>query len=328
MLKKNIINYLHRFDSLNKYFSGIATIFMLHRVSPFETDKLLPNENMKISPEFLEKIIIELREKKYEFISLDRLSQILGNKEKVEKKIVFTLDDGYKDNYELAYPVFKKYNVPFTIYITTSFPEKSAVLWWYVLEDLIIANNQLTLSNGKKYICGTTQEKINAFMEIREIIISFAPNEFLKKLNELFANYSVNWYKYSNVLTMSWEDIQKLSQDELVTIGGHTTNHFALNMLSKDEVVKEVLDANQLIELKTGKKVNHFSYPFGSRKEIGKREFDIIKSLNFKTSTTTRNGNIYYAHNGFMECMPRVMLIENFDIQELGNIRRKKVVTE
>ena len=300
---------------------------MLHRVSPFEKDKLFPNENMKISPEFLEKIILELKDKKYEIISLDRLFQILQNNEKVEKQIVFTLDDGYKDNYEIAYPIFKKYNVPFTIYITTSFPEKSAVLWWYALEDFLITKNEVTLSDGKKYICRTKQEKTDTFMKIREIIISFEPNAFLKKLNELFSNYCINWYKYSNELTMNWEDIQNLSQDEIVTIAGHTSNHFALNRLSKDEILKEVLDANQLIESKIDKKINHFSYPFGSRNEIGTREFEIIKSLNFKTVTTTREGNVYHAHSSFMECIPRIMLTEKLKIDDIGKIRRKKMVT-
>jgi peptidoglycan/xylan/chitin deacetylase (PgdA/CDA1 family) len=322
------MNFFSKIKVLNRYYSGIGTILMLHRVSPFEKDKLFPNENMKISPEFLEKIILELKDKKYEIISLDRLFQILQNNEKVEKQIVFTLDDGYKDNYEIAYPIFKKHNVPFTIYITTSFPQKSTVLWWYVLEDFLIAKSEVTLSNGEIYICRTKQEKTDAFMKIREIIVSFEPKAFLIKLNELFSNYSINWYKYSDDLTMKWEDIQNMSQDEIVTIAGHTSNHFALNRLSKDEILKEVLEANQLIESKIHKKINHFSYPFGSRNEIGTREFEIIKSLNFKTVTTTREGNIYPTHRGFMECMPRVMLVENFDIQELGNIRRKKVITE
>ena len=268
-----------------------------------------------------------MKEKKYEFISLDRLFQILLNNEKVEKQIVFTLDDGYKDNYEIAYPIFKKHKVPFTVYITTSFPEKSAVLWWYVLEDFLITKNEVTLSNGKSFVCKTKQEKTDAFMKIREIIISFEPNEFLNKLNELFSNYRINWYKYSNELTMNWDEIQNLAKDEIVTIAGHTSNHFALNRLSKDQILKEVLDANQLIESKIDKKINHFSYPFGSRNEIGNREFEIIKSLNFKTVTTTREGNVYHAHSNYRECIPRRMLSENFKINDIGKIRKRRVLT-
>ena len=140
-MKQFILKLLSNNSFINAYFSGIGTIFMLHRVYPFEDGKLLPNENMKVSPLFLERFIIEFKSLGYEFISINELYEILKNNRNVKKQIVFTLDDGYKDNYVIAYPIFKKYNIPFTIYLSTSFPEKSAVLWWYVLEELIIKNH-------------------------------------------------------------------------------------------------------------------------------------------------------------------------------------------
>ena len=50
---------LHKFKTAyNLYINKpIGTAFMLHRVAPFENERLQPNENMKVSPEFLEKFI-------------------------------------------------------------------------------------------------------------------------------------------------------------------------------------------------------------------------------------------------------------------------------
>jgi peptidoglycan/xylan/chitin deacetylase (PgdA/CDA1 family) len=326
-MKHAILKILSNSNLINKYFSGIGTIFMLHRVHPFEADKLPPNENMKVSPQFLENLIIELKSKGYEFINLDRLHEILVNRLKVEKQIIFTLDDGYKDNYEIAYPVFKKHNVPFTIYITTSFPEKTANLWWYILEDLIIDNCEITLADGSKYNCKTKQNKIDTFLEIRERIISFEQENFSKNLNELFSNYKIDWRSKCNELSMNWDQIQELSKDPLVTIGGHTKNHFALNKLSQNDIIDEIEVANRLIENQIGKKIEHFAYPFGSSNEIGQKEFNIVKKLDFKTSTTTRQGNIYQGHRNYLECLPRIMLTENFAITDLGKVRRKRKVT-
>ena len=107
-LKNKILGETNILPFLNRYYSGMATIFMLHRVHPFDTSKLPPNEDMKISPEFLETLIIELKTKGFEIISLDRLYELLQENRKIEKKIVFTLDDGYKDNFAIAYPYFQK----------------------------------------------------------------------------------------------------------------------------------------------------------------------------------------------------------------------------
>jgi len=327
MIKQVILNRLSKIGQVKKYYSGIATIFMLHRVSPLENNKLLPNENMKISPEFLDKLIMELIANGYEFISLDRLYQILQNKEKVKKKIIFTLDDGYKDNYTIAYPIFKKHNIPFTVYVTTSFPEKSAILWWYILEELLVSNNEIIMDNGDRYSCRTIHEKINAFLQIRDIVLSFRKKDFFEKINKMFSNYKIDWYRKTFDLAMDWDEIIKLSQDDIVTIASHTKNHYALNRLTEDEIKEEILEANILIESKINKKIDHFAFPFGSRNEIRMREFEIIKNFNFKTVTTTRRGNIYLEHKDYLNFLPRIMLTEDFNIKDIGNIRRKKVVT-
>ena len=325
-LKTKIVDELSKFRTINNLYSGIATIFMLHRVFPFEKNRLPQNENMKVSPEFLDRFIITLKENGYQFISLDRLLEILKKKEITKKNIVFTIDDGYLDNYNYAYPIFKKHNVPFTIYITSSFPNESAILWWYILEDLIIENETIELLNIT-IACKTIQEKINAFSQIREIIINLKTTDFLSDLKQLFSKYEIDWFKQCKEKTMTWKQIIELSNDNLVTIGSHTINHLTLNKLSEKNIINEIIDGNGIIEEKIIQKVNHFAYPFGSRNEIGKREYKIFKKSGIKTATTTRNGNIFHQHINHLESLPRIMLTENFDLSEIGKIRRKRIVS-
>ena len=326
-MKDLILKSLSNINSINNFFSGIATVFMLHRVHPFELGSLLPNENMKVSPYFLEKFIIQLKSQGYDFISLNRLYDILINSIKVKKQIIFTLDDGYRDNYEIAFPIFKKHNIPFTIYICTSFPEKTAHLWWHVLEDLIIQNSELVLSDGSRFKCNTENEKIDTFLKIRGKIISFDQSDFLNKLNDLFIEYKINWLSKCSELSMSWAQIIELSKENLVTIGGHTNNHFALNKLSQAEIMDEIVVANKLLEKRIGTKIEHFAYPFGTKNEIFQRECDIVKGLGFKTAATARCGTIYPKHRNYLYCLPRIMLTENLDILDIGKIRRKRMVT-
>ena len=92
MLRKIISS----FPFIFKYYSGICTIFYLHRVKHIDLKKLSANENMKVTPEFLERFIIDLKSNGYEFISLDNLYEILIKEKKQKKKIIITLDDGYK----------------------------------------------------------------------------------------------------------------------------------------------------------------------------------------------------------------------------------------
>jgi peptidoglycan/xylan/chitin deacetylase (PgdA/CDA1 family) len=306
---------------------SLATIFMLHRVAEIDFKNLSPNENLKISPKYLENLIIELINEEYEFINLDTLEYYLINGINKKNQIVFTLDDGYVDNYELAYPIFKKYNIPFTIYITTSFPEKTAILWWYILEEIILKNDFINLEDGTCYFTRTSKEKLTSFLLIRSKILKISKNNFLYHLNNLFKSYNINWYSFSEKLCMNWEQIIELSKDNLVTIAGHTTNHLPLNKLDEFEIIEEVINANLLIQSKTGSIVNHFAYPYGSSMEIGLRETNILKKLNLKTATTTRSGNIFSNHKNFLECLPRVYLTEKFKITDLSKFNYNKFIT-
>lgn len=322
-----ILGFTNLLPFVNNYYSGMATIFMLHRVNHIDSNKLSPNERMKISPEYLDTLITNLIKEGYEIISLDRLNEVLRKELKVKKQIVFTLDDGYKDNFDIAYPIFKKHNTPFTVYVTTSMPEKKTLLWWYVLEDLILSHDEIILSNNKKYSCKTNLQKLNTFFKIRELIISFEPEDFELRLKNLFNQYKIDWYSKCEELALSWDEIKILASDPLVTISGHTVNHYALNRLDEDEVIKEISTANKLLKDKINIEVEHFAYPFGSDFEIGQREFNLVKNMGFKTATTTRTGNIYPAHKNYLECLPRIMLTEDFSIRNIGNFRMKKIVT-
>lgn len=326
-MKHYLMDNLSKIKYINNYFSGIATIFTLHRVHSFENNKLLPNENMKVSPEFLESLIVNLLSDGYEFIHLDTLHRILQDGKKEKKKILFTLDDGYKDNYTIAYPIFKKYNIPFTIYVTTAFPENEALLWWYILEDLILKNESLVLGNGEIYPCKSKQEQIETFFKIRTLILSLDPKNLESNLKALFHNYPFDWVSKCTELAMSWDQIIELSKDPLVTIGGHTQHHYALNQLTEKEIIDEIQHANKIIESKINRRVEHIAYPFGTNNEVGQREFDIVKTLGYKTATTTRRGTIYGEHKDYLECLPRIMLSEKFSIHEIGKVRKTRVVT-
>ena len=326
-IKNKFLNLISQIPVINNYYTGIATIFTLHRVYPTEKGKLSVNENMKISPEFLENFIIDLQFKGYNFITLDRLHEILQNQEKVNKQVLLTFDDGYKDNYDLAYPILKKYNIPFAVFLTTSFPEKEAVLWWYIIEDLIMNNEAILLSDDTKYNCKTYKQKVDTFMSIRKKIMLISPDSFLKDLESLLSDYKIDWISKCNELVMTWSQIQELSKDRLVTIASHTRNHYPLNRLNESMVLSEIKDANTLIESKIGEPVNHFAYPFGTRLEINQREIEIVKSINFKTAVTTRNGNIHLQHINYLESLPRIMLTEKFKIIDIGSVKRHRVVT-
>ena len=76
------------------------------------------------------KLQIEYLKKYYNVISLYRLIEHYADGAKLPPNpIVITIDDGYRSNYTLAYPILKQFNVPAAIFIPTDFIDKKEMLW-------------------------------------------------------------------------------------------------------------------------------------------------------------------------------------------------------
>jgi hypothetical protein len=57
----------------------------------------------------------------------------------------FTFDDGYRDNRQYAYPLFKRRSLPLTLYAPTDFPDGRGELWWLALEEIVACDRDRAL---------------------------------------------------------------------------------------------------------------------------------------------------------------------------------------
>ena len=73
-----------------------------------------------VTPDVFEYQIQYFLGKGYKFISMDEYYKNLKcNLKEKAKDIVMTIDDGWLDNYQHAFPILKKYNIPAIFFITT-----------------------------------------------------------------------------------------------------------------------------------------------------------------------------------------------------------------
>jgi peptidoglycan/xylan/chitin deacetylase (PgdA/CDA1 family) len=63
-----------------------------------------------------------------------------------ERFVVFTFDDGYRDNLTVALPVFRAHRVPFCVYVTIGMIDRTFDYWWGALARLIESRAQLDLA--------------------------------------------------------------------------------------------------------------------------------------------------------------------------------------
>jgi peptidoglycan/xylan/chitin deacetylase (PgdA/CDA1 family) len=301
---------------MRPFVGGIGAILTLHHVRPRRPDAFQPNQLLEITPRFLGKVVRKLQRRQLDLISLDEMHRRLSEGDFKRRFVCVTIDDGYRDTLQWAYPILKAQQVPFAVYIPTSFPDRIGELWWLALEAVVARNHRITLlidDRERGFECATLEEKHHVFDQLYQWVRSFRTEDELRRVvRDLSLRYQVDIAAFCEELCMSWEELGRLAADPLVTIGAHTVNHVMLAKTPERQARAEMAMSRSVIEASLGLKPDHLSYPVGDATAAGPREFRIAAELGFKTAVTTRPGVLFPEHGAHLTALPRLSLNGEF----------------
>ncbi len=310
--------------ALAPFWGGQGVIFMLHHIKPADehpggySREFHPNGILEITPDFLDAVIERVKELGLEPVSMAEAVARIQHGDGQTRFAVFTIDDGYGDNYHHAWPVFRKHECPFTVFVTTGIIDGTTELWWLALERIIAGN-------------GTVQCRFEGWP--LRLDVSSAPLKQaafdrlywpLRGLGEMKQRAWIRDFSEANGFDLaglcaeqrlSWSQIGEMMSDPLVTIGAHTVNHFALARLDAAHARRELHDSRARILEKTGRTPDFFCYPYGDPDSAGLRDFELAREAGFTACVTTRKGVIFPEHRDHLMALPRVSL--NGDFQDI-----------
>ena len=142
LIAMRFISYLYK-KTHNFLYPKLGVIYMLHRLVEQRSEG--KNRELEITPDFLKQTINNYRRQGYRFVSIDEACDIISHGRTDHPFVCLTFDDGYQDNYDLAYPILKQENVPFAIYVTTGFIDNRLPMWWFTNEKLGISAEALKI---------------------------------------------------------------------------------------------------------------------------------------------------------------------------------------
>ncbi len=303
---------------------GVGAILTLHHVRLGGTQPFQPNRLLEVTPAFLEEVVLQLRRSGVEIVTLDEMHRRLVERDFRRRFICLTLDDGYRDNREWAYPILKKHKVPFAIYVPTSFPDQRGELWWLVLERVVAENDRIAAviaGEDRLFVCKTPEDKRATYDFIYWRLRGLdTEGELRAAVNDLAGRYSLDASRFCRELCMTWDELRELAADPLVTIGAHTVNHIMLRKAPELVARREMKNSAAVIEAALGQRPEHFSYPIGDQTSAGPREFAIAKELGFRTAVTTRPGVLFPEHNQHLTALPRISLNGEFQRLRYFNV--------
>ena len=246
-------------------------------------------------------------------VSLSFLVKSLQNRTPIPpRSVVVTFDDGYADNYFNAYPILKKYGIPATIFLVTSYISTGKRFWWDQLRAIVQHNPSLPMILEKhcllpphvlsKWLSGGPR----SYDELAESLIShiwrnqnMCPDQLIDLLaggtgsaasgGQAFDGGSSSDGDYAS---LTWEQVQEMNRHDL-EFGSHTVSHPNMVHLSSAKVEEELRISKKVIEKHLGCPVEGFAYPIGQGEHYDTRIKSLVQKAGFTYACTAQLGCIY-----------------------------------
>ena len=189
----------------------------------------------------------------FNIVSIDEIIKHIKGEIKLSGKVAaVTFDGGYAGNYKYAFPVLKRYNAPATIYITTE-PIDDNIPWerkLLYLMSLTKKDRFTIIFDGKEHnfeIKNSTQLSI-VKNKIQNHMFSLTPAARENRLKQLSHELGVDRSCFAEKLFLSWNQINEMNKDPLITIGSHTLTHRILTKISYADAKKEIFESKLYIK--------------------------------------------------------------------------------
>lgn len=293
--------------------SGITTILrqfkrndfcvlMLHGVTDLDAKDqpgIENTEGISIHVRDLE-AIFKLLAGRYPVPSLDEVVTAMENQTPLpQNSVVLTFDDGYASDYELAFPLLKKYNLHGTIFASTDFVHNGASMWWDRMEFAIGHSEaeRLSIIIGGDHIdreLGDRESRRELFLDLLPIIKKQPQERIYEEIGRIEEAVDCRLAEAENppkiYRPMNWDQAREMIDSGLVTIGGHTHTHRIMGRCKLETARWELETSRQLLKENLGLENPLFSYTNGEVGDFTPETNAILKELGYRCALLTVNG--------------------------------------
>jgi len=285
---------------LNAFADNPPIVLFCHRILP-------PKYNFSILDEFyyhlghptVEEFVSQVKyiSMHHSLVSLeDIVGYIGGFKILPPNPVAITFDDGYHDNYSLAFPVLKDYQCRAAFFLTTDFIDTGKIPFHdQIIYGLCHTRTKKLRMEGIniascEYPLSTLNEKLKSFMAIQASFKSLPYEKRTAYVESLLTQLGVEIdITFSNNLMLSWEEINEMELSGH-SFYAHTRSHPLLTSLNPGELEEEVLESKKVINEKLSVGNGIFCYPYGKRGEFDKDITQLLKDHGFNAACSAIHG--------------------------------------
>lgn len=222
-------------------------VLMYHYLSTPPADADIYRQDLSVPPERFAAHLDRLQSEGYTTVNLYQVLAALQRGVPLpDKPVVITFDDGYRDNYENAFPLLKARSMQATIFVVTDFIDEGrpAYLTWEMAREMLAAGISIE-SHGRNHVSLANKdddylvwqalgslETIEYELGVRPRFVSYPAGEYDQRTIDVFR--SANYWAGFTTRQGAKLDNQQLFELPRIRVRNTTTPDELIRLLSLD----------------------------------------------------------------------------------------------
>jgi peptidoglycan/xylan/chitin deacetylase (PgdA/CDA1 family) len=253
-------------------------ILTYHRVIEKWDDALEYSQpGMVVTPSTFERQLALLKEH-FDVVPLDAvLSPGSGAGHAARPRCVVTFDDGWRDNYDLAFPILRRHAIRATIFLATDFIGTDRAFWHTELMYLLTSANLSSLLGDERAFRGypgPVRHHLKRLAKIDGVAGAHDLDPLIEAVKALCDDDAIEELVQALMTAagvrrplvrdrkffLDWDQVRTMAAAG-IEIGSHGCSHRILTRLPAAQANDEFIRSKAEIEGRVGHEVRHFAFP-------------------------------------------------------------------
>jgi len=202
--------------------------------------------------------------------------------------VLLTFDDGYRDNYEVAFPILKRNGIRAAFFVATGFLDSPRLPWWDEIAWMVRSSTERSIVSSRWLSAPVLfdeperERAVRVFLRAYKAMPGDSNEAFLDHLAEATGSGRYDSPE-GKAVWMTWPMLREMRAAGMV-IGGHTVSHPVLARLTLERQWEEISRCGQRLVEEIGEPMRSFSYPVGG-----------LQSFNDDTRTCLHRAGVEHA---------------------------------
>ncbi|MEZ6050987.1 MAG: polysaccharide deacetylase family protein [Planctomycetaceae bacterium] len=228
----------------------------------------------------------------YDIVGPDDLEEIRRGQR--GRHVMITFDDGYRDNYELAFPILKQHHTTATFFLTTGYLDHPSLAWWDEIAWMVRTSDRTGIDRAPWLSSEMTFDEPDRCRAIHQLLSIYKqlPHDETEQFLDSLADATGTGRAPVNLARdqwMTWEMAREMHREGM-SLGGHTVSHPVLARHEPARQEQEISQCKQRIEDQIGASISVFAYPVGSRTAFDRQTQSLLSKHGFEAAFSFYGG--------------------------------------